>query len=166
MRRLAAYRVVIVVLLLGVFYAFDWMPFRIALRDAVAHAVRLSGYTPISFYYRQSPAVSVQGRIHYYSRECTNIALYFVVTPFLYVFGAQLWRSAMRIVIAGVIVLGVNIGRCWVAVYFDVLNVDRFYSHDLIYHVGWWSTALTVVVFAIRRDSRNGQKAVQEILSQ
>ena len=57
--RCAIYRIYCVVILLALFYAWDWMPLRVLQRDVFGWSLRVSGYSPISFVYSQSPALAV-----------------------------------------------------------------------------------------------------------
>ena len=150
--RCAAYRVSALVVLLASFYAWDWMPFRVALRDVIGWSVRVSGHSPTSFVYEASPALSVEGKVHYYTAECTYLDLLMIVAPFVWVFGASRWRNMLRIAIAASVILGGNLVRCWAAVYLDVQGVSRFYAHDLPDYLIWWPTVAVVVLLALRRD--------------
>jgi len=148
----AAYRISALVVLLALFYSWDWMAFRVMLRDVTGWSVRVSGYDPTSFVYEGSPALGVEGKVHYYSPECTYLDLLMIVAPFLWVFGASRWSNILRIGIVALVIQGWNLVRCWAAVYFDVLGVDRFYAHDLPDYIIWWPTVAAVVLLALRRD--------------
>ena len=153
--RCAAYRVSALVVLLASFYAWDWMSCRVALRDVIAWSIRVSGRSPTAFVYEASPALSVEGKVHYYTAECTYLDLLMIVAPFVWVFGATPRGNIVRVAIATSVVLGGNLVRCWAAVYLDVLGVDRFYAHDLPDYILWWPTVVIVALLALRRDLRD-----------
>ena len=155
MRYIVPYRLAVLSVLLAWFYGSEWMPARKAVRDVVASSIALSGYTVEAFSYRGSPAIRVEGKIHYYSAECTYLDLLVMVVPFLWVFGLRRRANVLRLAIAALVIFGANVLRCWGAVYLDVLGVDRFYAHDLPDHVIWWPTVLVVALLALRRDLRN-----------
>lgn len=69
--RCAAYRISALVVLLALFYSWDWMSLRVAQRDVIGWSLRVSGYNPIFFVHEGSPALSVEGKTHYYLPVCT-----------------------------------------------------------------------------------------------
>lgn len=160
--RSAGYRICALVVLLASFYAWDWMPLRVVLRDVIAWSVRVSGYTSTSFVYDGSPALGAEGKVHHYTPECTYLALVMVVAPFLWVFGASRRSNILRLGIAMLVILGCNLVRCWAAVYLDVLGVERFYAHDLPNYAICSGTILIVVIAAIRRDFLTREERVSD----
>jgi len=155
--RCAAYRISTLVVLLALFYSLDWMPLRVALRDVIGWCVRVSGYNPISFVHEGSPALSVEGCVHHYTAECTYLALLMTAAPLLWIPGASGFHNILRTAVAALVILSVNLLRCWMAVYLDVLGLDRFYAHDLPNFLIWCLT-LTVVLVPVRRMRRNLRK--------
>ncbi|MGB2986246.1 MAG: hypothetical protein WBE26_10215 [Phycisphaerae bacterium] len=153
--RMVLYRFVALAALLGLFDAWDWMPLRVLQRDVIGWSVRVSGYSPTSFVYEGSPAVGVEGKVHFYSAECTYLDLLMIVAPFLWVFGASRRSNILRIGVVALVILGGNLVRCWAAIYLDVLGVDRFYAHDLPDYIIWWPTVVVVALLALRRDLRD-----------
>ena len=130
------------------------MPLCVVQRDLIAWSLRASGYGPISFVYGPSPAVAVGDKSHYYAAECTYLQLLLIVAPFLWVFGASRRRNILRIATVGLVILCANVVRCWAAVYLDVIDVPRFYAHDLPNYL-FGSMAVIVPVLALRRDFGN-----------
>lgn len=150
--RCAAYRMLALVVLLTLFYAWDWMPLRVLQRDVVAWSVRVSGFATTSFVYEGSPALGVEGKVHFYTAECTYFDLLMIVAPFLWVFGASRRSNILRIGIAALVILGGNLIRTWASVFFNVRGTDRFYAHDLPDYIIWWPTVAVAVLLALRRD--------------
>lgn len=142
--------------LLGLVNAWDWMPIRVLLRDVIGWSVRVSGYNPISFVHEGSPALSVEGKVHYYTVECTYLDLLMVVLPFVWVFTENIRMNILRVGIAALVILGWNLVRCWAAVYLDVRGVNRFYAHDLPVYSSWSIAVVGAVLAAIRRDFAGG----------
>ena len=162
----AAYRVSALVVLLALFFASDWMPLRVLQRDVIAWSVRVPGYNPISFIHEESPAIRVEGKIHFYTSACTYVGLLVVVVPFVWVFGVSRRRNIMRIAIAALLILSGNLVRCWASVYLDVLGIDRIYAHDLP-NVAICCITVAAVVFSschhdwhIARSLRSGAPPV------
>lgn len=145
-------RFVALAVLYGLFWAWDWMPIRVLLRDVIGWSIRVSGYAPASFVYYGSPALGVQSKVHHYSQECTYIDLLIIVLPFIWRFGDTLQNNIWRIGIATVVILGLNLVRCWAAVYLDVRGVGRFLAHDLPDYVVWWPTVVIVALLALQHD--------------
>jgi len=145
-------RISVLGVLVGMFYAWNWMPLRVVLRDVTGWSVRESGYCPISFTYDGSPALGIAGKVHYYTAECTYLDLLLIVAPFVWVFGASRLRNILRLAIAPSVILGGNLIRTWASVYFNVRGTDWFYAHDLPnYILGIGMVAITVLG-SIRRD--------------
>lgn len=148
-------RISVVTLLVGAFYAWDWMPLRVLQRDVTGWSVRVTGYSPVSFVYEGSPALSVEGKVHYYLPACTYLDLLMIVAPFVWVIGASRRSNILRLAIAAVVILGGNLIRIWAAVYFNVRGADWFYAHELPDYIIWWPTVAVVVLLALRRDFPN-----------
>jgi len=151
-RRRVTRRVLVLALLVGSFYAWDWMPLRVLLRDVIGWSLRVSGYNPISFVHEGSPAIRVAEEVYFYTAECTYFDLLMIVAPFLWVFGASRRSNILRIAIAVLVILGGNLIRTWASVYFNVRGTDWFYTHDLPDHIIWWPTVVVVALLALRRD--------------
>ena len=113
----------------------------------------------MSLLYEGSPALSVEGNVHYYTAECTYLDLVLIIAPLLWVFGASLWRNTRRIAIAALVILGGNLIRTWASVYFHVRGMDRFYAHDLPDYIIWWPTVVVLALLALRRDLRDHFRA-------
>ncbi len=154
-RRIVPYRLIAILVLLGLFEAYDWMPLRVAQRDLIGWSVRVSGYSPISFVHEGSPAVRVGEYSFFYTAECTYLDLLLTVAPLLWVFGASHWRNIRRIAIAALIILIGNVIRTWASVYFHVRGTDWFYTHDLPDYLIWWPTVVVLALLALRRDLRD-----------
>ena len=148
-------RVSVLALLVGMFHAVDWMPFRAAQRDLVGWSLGMASYAPEAFTHEGSPALRVGDHAFSFTAECTYLDLLMIVAPFLWVFGASLWRNILRIGIAALVILGGNLIRCWASVYFFVRGIDWFYTHDLPDYIMWWPTVAVVVLLALRRDFRD-----------
>jgi len=151
-KRILTYRFASLGVLLAMFYAWDWMPLRVGLRDAIGWSFRVRGYNPRSFVYEGSPALSVEGKVHFYSPECTYVDLLFMVVPFVWIFGATHRSNIQWLAIATLAIVGTNLVRCWAAVYLDVIGVSRFYAHDLPDYILWWPTVGVVVLLSLWRD--------------
>ncbi len=151
-RHVVVYRFIALVALVGLFDAWDWMPFRVAQRDVIGWSVRVSGYNPISSVYEGSPAIRVGDEVYFYTAECTYFDLLMIVAPFVWVFGASRRRNILRIAIVAFVILGGNLIRTWASVYFNVRGTDWFYTHDLPDYIIWWPTAVIVPLLALRRD--------------
>jgi len=151
-RSIVLYRFVALVVLFGLFYALDWMQLRVALRDAIKWSFEQAGYSLEALVHEGSPAIKVDGKIHFYTAECTYLDLVMMVTPFVWVFGATHWSNLLRIAIMVLVILVGNLVRCWTAVYLDVRGVSRFYAHDLPDCLVWWPTVVIVALLALRRD--------------
>jgi len=158
------YRFVALGALYGLFWVWDWMPLRVFLRDVIGWSVRVSGYNPISFVHEGSPALSVEGCVHYYTAECTYLDLLMMVLPFVWVFGASARSNILRIGIVTLVILGGNLVRCWAAVYLDVQGVSRFYAHDLPDYIIWWPTVAIVVLLALHQDLGGHSKPTPRVL--
>jgi len=139
-------------ILLSVYYGLDWMPLRVAQRDAIGWSLRASGYEPWSFVHEGSPAIRAGHEVYFYTEECTYLDLVMIVSPFIWVFGASLRRNILRVSITALVILTGNVVRCWVAVYLGARGIHRFYAHDLPDYIIWWPTVVAVVLFALRRD--------------
>ncbi|MEE9297177.1 MAG: hypothetical protein V3W34_19735 [Phycisphaerae bacterium] len=145
-------RVSVLVPLVVVFYTLDWMPLRVAQRDVIGWSFRVAGHNPVGFVYEGSPAIRVEGRVHYYTAECTYLDLLMIVMPFVWAFGASRRSNIQRIGIVALVILVGNFIRCCLAVYLGVAGVDRFYAHDLPDYIIWWPTVAVAVLLALRRD--------------
>jgi exosortase/archaeosortase family protein len=151
-KRIVVYRFLALGLLLGLFDAWDWMPFRVAQRNVIARSLCMVGYAPQAFTHEGSPAVRVGDYVFFYTAECTYVDLFFTVVPFVWAFAASRRGNILRIALAAVIILGGNLIRTWASVYFNVRGTDWFYTHDLPDYIIWWPTVVVVALLALRRD--------------
>ncbi|UCC32399.1 MAG: hypothetical protein JSU86_08980 [Phycisphaerales bacterium] len=151
-RRRVTRRVSVLALLAAMFYALDWMPFRVVQRDVIGWSLRVAGYDTVAFIHEGSPALGAEGKVHHYTAACTYLDLLIIVAPLVWVFGASHRSNILRIAIAALVILGGNLIRTWAAVYLDVLGVERFYAHDLPDYIIWWPTVAVVALLALRRD--------------
>jgi exosortase/archaeosortase family protein len=152
-RRVISCRLIALLVLLGLFYGYDWMPLRVAQRDLIGCSLRVTGYAPQAFVHEGSPAVRVGEYSFFYTAECTYLHPLLIVVPLLWVFGASRRSNLLRITIAALAILGGNLVRTWGAVYFHIRGTDWFYTHDLPNYLLWWPTAVVVLLLAVRRDS-------------
>lgn len=74
-RRIVPFRLIALLLLLGLFDAYDWMPLRVAQRDLIGWSLRVAGYAPEAFVHEGSPAVRVGEYSFFYTAECTYLDL-------------------------------------------------------------------------------------------
>jgi hypothetical protein len=153
-RRALFARALISTLLVGVFYAWNWIPLRVAQRDVIEWSLRRTEYAPAAVLHDGAPAIRVADEYYFFTAECTYLDLVMIVVPFLWVFGASRRSNVLRITIAALAILGGNLVRSWAAVYFNVRGTDWFYTHDLPDYLIWWPTVAIVVVLALRRDRR------------
>ncbi len=151
-KRIVVYRFLVLAALLGLFDAWDWMPFRVAQRDVIGWSLRVAGYAPGTFVHDGSPAVRVGDHVFFYTAECTYLDLLMIVATFLWVFGASRRSNILRIAIAALVILCGNLIRTWASVYFNVRGTDWFYTHDLPDYIIWWPTVVVVALLALRRD--------------
>ena len=145
-------RVSVLALLVGMFYALDWMPLRVVQRDVIGWSLRVAGYAPEAFVHEGSPAFCLADVVYFYTAECTYLDLLLIVAPFVWVFGASRRSNILRISFAALVILGGNLIRTWSSVYFNVRGTDWFYTHDLPDYIIWWPTVAIVVLLALRRD--------------
>lgn len=147
---------------LGVFvlsyYAWDWMPFRIWMRDALAALLNQIGYPSFLSVHEGSPSILLGERLYYYTKDCTHWDLVAVVVPFVWVWRTSVWANIVRILIATFVILAGNLVRSVAALYYNAMGVDWFFSHDLPNYVMWCAIA-AVVLFVLRRDMRVAQAA-------
>jgi hypothetical protein len=137
---------------LALYYGFDWAELRTGQRNAVAWSLRMAGCDPVMFIHEGAPAISMRGRIHFYTAACTYLDLFATVSPFLWVFGAGPCRNLLRFGIAALVIFAGNVVRCGAALYLDALGIDMFYAHDLPDYFIWWPTVAIFVLIALRRD--------------
>jgi hypothetical protein len=140
----------------GLFYALDWTHMRTSQRDLIQHGLQVAGYAPVPFDYNGSPALTVGDRAHFFTAECTYADLFLIVLPFLWVVGARRGSNALRLLAAGLIILGGNLVRSFASVYINVLGVSWFWAHDLPDYLLWWPTFLYVLLQAMRHDLGSG----------
>ncbi len=149
-------RACVVGVLLLFYYGLNWMPLRVALRDAIGWLLSVAAYDPVAFMHDGSPAVRVGEEVYFYTPVCTYIHLLMIVAPFVWVVGASRRSNILRIAIAVVVILGGNLVRCWASVYFNLLGTDWFYTHDLPnYTLGIGMVAIAVLG-SLRRDFDGG----------
>lgn len=156
--RIIVYRLAALPVLFLLFYALDWMPLRVAQRDAVAWSLERMGYAPAVFVQEGSPAVKVGNDIYFFLPECTYVDLYFMVAPFLWVCGTTRRANALRLTVAAVVVMAVSLVRVCGMVYFNVRGMEWFYTHDLPDYFIWWPTVLVCALLALRRDFHEGSE--------
>jgi exosortase/archaeosortase family protein len=125
------YRFVALAALYGLFYVWDWMPLRVLLRDVIGWLVRVSRYDAISLVHEESPALRVEGCVHYYTAECTYLAPLLAILPFVWDFETRWKHNILRLIVALLAVLSINFLRCWFAVVLDVQGMSRIWAHDL-----------------------------------
>ena len=151
-KRIALYRLIALGVLLALYDALDWMPLRVAQRDAVQWFLDVTRHTTLICTCEGSPAIHAGEQVYYYTAECTYLDLFLVVAPLIWVFGGSLRGNIVRIGVAAVVIVGANVLRTWASVYFNVRGVDWFYAHDLPDYIIWWPTVVGVALLTLRRD--------------
>jgi len=153
------------------FAAFLCLPetlFSSALRDAVAVLLSYSEAGVVATSHEGFPALAVGGRIvTYFTAHCTHLGLVLILSPFLWGFGARLWRNAARIAGVALLVQAANLVRCWAMVHYSVRGTEWLYAHDVPNYAIWSVTIVIVVMAAIRRDYRmaGSRKRVRRLCS-
>jgi hypothetical protein len=147
-----AYRLSLLVALLALYYAWDWMPVRFLQRDATAWLLQQTGYNPIRYVYEGSPAIFLKGKTHHYSATCTYLAPLLIAAPFIWVFGASRRSNIGRTAITTLIILGGNLVRCWASVYLAIHGMARLYAHDLPNYAFGVCVVAIPVLASLRRD--------------
>lgn len=133
--------------------------FASVLRDAVAVLLSYTEVGVVATSHEGFPAFAVGGRVvTYITAHCTYWGLVLILSPFLWVVGARWWRNAARIAGVALLVQAANLVRCWAAVHYSIRGTDWFYAHDVPNYAIWSVTIAIVVIAAIRRDYRTGQR--------
>jgi len=119
------------VLLLVVFYSFDWMAIRTLLRDVLLWLFTWAGYRAVALESCGSPALGIGCVLHWYSAECTYQHVSMLLAPFTYRVGIAFIQNVGRMLALGAFLSIINLMRTIGAIWLDLHEVGRFLAHDL-----------------------------------
>jgi hypothetical protein len=146
-------RLAAMLVLLGLYRAWHWMPLRLIVRDVAAAGLAWGGWPVRATSLAGEPVLVSQdtGELFAITANCTYADLVLVLAAFLWRFGRPAAENALRLLLSAAVVLAANVARVIASVALVDAGSPRVLAHDApdaLLHVAAIAGAVVLAVLA------------------